>query len=254
MTTYFCYGSKHVGTTITASSANAFYPVSNLQDQQTIREFRTADTVTTANLVIDLGSAMAVTDVILAGNMVDRTIGLTSLTIEANATDSWGAPSFSSGAITDIAKGILIAQFASQSYRYWRLVLTNSGGNYAGFGAMFMGTRLAQPVSFGWELGFQSRDVVIEGLYGQVYGQSRNYQRYLAMPLNVISKAEVETLIDMVAAVGITLPVWCVPDPEEGALPVQQAAAGQYRLTAIPHFTNSTYGLWDTALSLQELI
>jgi len=83
-------------------------------------------TVTTAsNVVIDMASAKA----LKAVGIID--VNYSSCTIEGNATDSWGSPSFTSGSIT-IAKekltGLYRLHFAALTgfnYRFLRLVIAN---------------------------------------------------------------------------------------------------------------------------------
>lgn len=72
---------------------------------------------TSANIVIDLGSAQAVTAFILQDH------NLTAVTLEANSADSWGAPAYSYvfSTITDP-----LVLYLSQTYRYWRVVCTST--------------------------------------------------------------------------------------------------------------------------------
>ena len=251
--TYLGYNSKHIDATVTANSADSFYPVSNLQDNQSIKEYRTASGTDVAYVVIDLGSAQSIDAIFVAGNMVERTLAATSLTLEAHTSDSWGSPSFTT-TFTDIQNGLAYDKFASQSYRYWRLTLDNTGASYAGCGAIFLGTVISQPISFGWSIGTSSNTQVIRGLFGQIYANERNYKKYLNLPFNTLNKSEMEAILTMIKTIQISKPIWVVADETETAVSEFEQASGQYRLSMLPTPVNSNFGLWDLALSLEELI
>jgi len=76
--------------------------------------------VTSENLVIDLGSAMTPTAIIIADHNFTASA---TITIEANSSNSWGAPAYTYtfSAITDP-----LVIYLSQTYRYWRIVLADT--------------------------------------------------------------------------------------------------------------------------------
>lgn len=105
------------------SSEDTNWPAANLLNFEKRVRFWKTTVATDSNIVIDLGSAMA----LKAVGIID--VNYTSCTIEGNATDSWGAPSFTSGTIT-IAKekltGLYRLHFAALTgfnYRFLRLVI-----------------------------------------------------------------------------------------------------------------------------------
>ena len=107
---------------IVASSETINYEVSHIQDDRLSYNWK-SDSATAQTIIFDLGSALEVNTLSLIGhNIIDGTI----ITFEANATDSWGAPSVSQ-ALTWNENAILYFFSAMQEYRYWRLVLTGQG-------------------------------------------------------------------------------------------------------------------------------
>ena len=152
----FLYNNLLDSATLTASSEASGFPASNLKNPFRSKVWRTAGaTAGTANLVINHGSAKAVTVVALIGYNWTSAPG--TLTFEANATDSWGAPSFSQ-ALTFAANptangnpGIIVKTFASQSYQYNRLNVIYSPGTTPtdwDLGRIFVGTYFQPTKSF----------------------------------------------------------------------------------------------------------
>lgn len=107
------------------SSEDANWPAANLLIfDKRVRFWKTTAAID-SNVVIDLGSAMA----LKAVGVID--VNYTTCVIEGNATDSWGSPSFESGDITIVKEkltGLYRLHFNSTdltgfNYRYLRLVI-----------------------------------------------------------------------------------------------------------------------------------
>lgn len=253
MKSFFCYNSLHLGdgVTITPSTQNAFYDKDNLLHPHTIKEFRT--TSDSDNIVIDLGAAKNVDTFIIAGNNVDRTINLTSFVLQGNDTDAWDTPEYTSATINEFYDGLAYITLPNQNLRYWRIVMVGNG-TYCGFGAMFIGKRIEQHVGLNWTLSYNHRDIVTEALYGQVFGEKRNFQREVSLPMSVLTKAELDPFLDMFRYCGNILPLWCVIDPGEGAMLDAKKSAGYWRLMGEPRPSNNSYGLWNLSISLKEYV
>ena len=123
------------GSVKTASTTNAQYPLSNLSNSLRTKTYRS--TSNSDNLVVDLGTADAVDSFMLVDNWKNG-FGLLTLTLEANATDEWSAPAFSTSVTLDTKFGIAHSEFTAQSYRFWRLVMTSSLG-YCELSNFFLG-------------------------------------------------------------------------------------------------------------------
>lgn len=113
--------------TITPSTESPFFPASNLQNQLRSKRFRTTSK-STQNIVFDLGSAKDVNSFILLLPK-EGDINLTesaTIKIQANASDSWGAPSVDQTLTYDSDYRQLSFFWSSnQSYRYWRLTVSD---------------------------------------------------------------------------------------------------------------------------------
>jgi hypothetical protein len=146
----FFYNNLFDSATLTASSEDSDFPASNLQHAFRTKVWRTAGaTAGTANLVIDHGSAKAVTAIILTNYNWASAPG--TFDLEFNATDAWGAPSAtvdltSVFAVTPDTYGnrnVILSTFASKSYRYNRLNIVYSPGATPtdwDLGRIFIGT------------------------------------------------------------------------------------------------------------------
>jgi len=82
-------------TTITAGSAEANMPVTNLRTMQPAEIWQTT-ALSTMWVKVDLGSAKAVK---VAGLFYGNARSATQIQYEANATDSWGAPTYDTTAV-----------------------------------------------------------------------------------------------------------------------------------------------------------
>lgn len=139
---------KTVASTLVADSQATDYPSSNLQSDNYSQTWRTADASGAHNVVNDFGTATQC-DTVFLGN-VNLTSSCT-VTIQANAADSWGAPTFSesitvSGLGQNPAHRNLYHELSSaQTFRYWRIVITDTT-NPAGYyevGEWWLGMRVA---------------------------------------------------------------------------------------------------------------
>ena len=143
-----------VGRTITPSTQANNYPASNLLRpfEPTMPWRTTATTEQTA--VIDLGSAFALGRIILLG------LNYATLTLQANATDSWGAPTYTSGTLTAernlwtqrTQRCIWVAPLVAgvtPSLRYVRLVIAaqtpTDGATYFSSSGIILGAAVALP-------------------------------------------------------------------------------------------------------------
>jgi len=127
---------------LTANSNNINYPVVNLLNSKLSRLFRTSSS-TTATVVYDAGAAISVDCVNIANHNISSSV--TTLKLQGNASDSWGAPSVDE--TLTYSTGIITKQFTGGSYRYWRIHIvdaTNSDG-YIQIGRAWIGQAYDAP-------------------------------------------------------------------------------------------------------------
>jgi hypothetical protein len=181
----FCYNNLYDAATITASSAASGYPVANLKNQIRSKVWKTAGaTAGTANLVINHGSAKAVTVVALTGYDWASAPGTLNFDADAAATfnsGAGGAPQFSQ-ALTWAAnptangnKATILKTFASHSYQYNRLNVVYSPGATPTdwqLGRIFVGTYFQPTRNYLYE----RRDTLVDPSF---VSQTVGGQRYV---------------------------------------------------------------------------
>lgn len=130
------------GVLFAASSEVSTLPASNLAHEFRKKVWRTGSTSAAEYVVIDLGIAQNATACILLDH--DLTVSDSQIAIQANSSDSWGAPPVNQ-ALTWQA-GAIGETFGGGSYRYWRLIFTKSSANESrSIGRLFLGTYYLTP-------------------------------------------------------------------------------------------------------------
>lgn len=122
---------------ITETSEVSTLPSSNVAHEFRELPWRTGTSVALEAVVFDLGSAQAVTSVIVLDHTL--TAGDSLIKIQGHTSDSWATPdvdetlTWSSGAIAKV--------FSSASKRYWRFTFTKSAAGVSrDIGRIFLGT------------------------------------------------------------------------------------------------------------------
>jgi len=197
------------GVTTTPSTENLAYPVTNIVDTYGTQVFKFEGN-TDENIVFDAGS----------GNTIDfNSIGIVNhnftssatITIQGNATDSWGSPSFSE---TVTWVDYLIYQFLSSaaSYRYARIRIqdaTNTDNLQMGY--FTIGTYLQMP-------GFTSDVKITDKTVGNSYitqsgqmGGAKNFSfRQITVSMEDFSNTQRQAIRTLVQTNGDFTPVLAV--------------------------------------------
>lgn len=197
--------SNHVdiaGAVITPSTEDASFPASNLANELKSKVWRTKTTQAAENVVFDLLTAKAVTSVIIFAHTLLNTD--TNIKLEGNATNSWGAPSFTQALTWDATA--IKAVFASQSFRYWRVSFTKaSAGVSRDIGRIFLGTYTdtsVQPDFDGFTRERADLSVRQRTTGGQIYTDVRSNYRVINLDWAAVPQADVTALDTIAVAVG----------------------------------------------------
>jgi hypothetical protein len=241
--------------TLSASTENAQFSLNNIK-----HDFRTKVYRSTSNsdsVVFDLGSIEDVDHVAICDNWKDG-FGVTAVTIEANATDSWSSPSFSTSMTLDSTFGISIKELSSeQSYRFWRLVLTSTLG-YCELSHVFIGkaTQITtNGISYGW--GYLNKDMKKTGTsrYGQEFTDVIGKRKELTgLSIKVANTTEIDKIFEVFDDRGTVNPFYAVMgDGTNTIISNENRLNGIYKFTTEPRFINPTApGLYDITFSLRE--
>lgn len=239
---------------LTASTANSLYPISNIKDPRRTKTFRS--TSNSDNVVIDLGSATAVDHFAIVDNWQNG-FGVTSITIEANGTDAWTSPAFSTTATLDTTFGVSIKQFESaQTYRFWRIVITSTLG-YCEIANMFLGSATAittNGVAYGWNYINKDLSRSSSSRYGQQFIDDIGTQKELTnLQFQVMDKDEIDKIFEVYDRNRVVKPLFLsFPLESDSLINNENRFNGFYYLKSEPTFTNINSGYYNTTLNFTE--
>jgi len=234
--------------TLTASSEDSVLVGANIANALRTKVWQTGTASAAETMVIDHGSAKAVTCIVLLDH--DLTNADSLIKIEFNATDSWGSPS-ASETLTWSASPI-VKYFSSQSYRYNRITFTKSASNETRqIGRVFVGTYFESPVAE--NINFNTIDLSksTTTIGGQNYSDVRNNYDELSIPMALITKADMDTLKPEFASVGTHTPYFFAINNDVEA----NDWVYYVKNKKIPGFSAvSSTNYWSTSLSLREML
>ena len=102
-----------------SSDIDSFYPLTNLTNYLTIKEVRTTTSDLSTIILIDSGSAATTADsFLITGHAVSGALNVSEVTIEANPTNSWGSPAFSTSTTDISSENLGYHSFTEQTYRW----------------------------------------------------------------------------------------------------------------------------------------
>lgn len=192
----------YAGVVLTPTSEVAALPATNVINELRKRVWRTTTSGPTERLVIDLGSAKAVTAIILLDHSL--TAADSAIKIEAHTSDSWGAPSFTQNLTW--AEDIIAQTFASQTYRYWRLSFTKvSVAVSRDIGRIFLGTYAEtehQPDFSGYDESRDDPSRNAKTLGGQTWTDRQEQFDTITTEMSHVSQTLADQLRTIAAAVG----------------------------------------------------
>lgn len=252
MITFMCQNLIY-NSTLTPSTVNAQYPVSNLKNDFRTKVWRS--TSNSDNLVIDLGSTEDIDSICVSPNWQDG-FGVTAITIQGNATDSWGSPAFSEAMTLDTTFGHAISVFSStQSYRFWRLVVTSTLG-YCELANIYIGAKTeltTNGVGYNWS--YSNKDLVRSEstIYGQEYFDDYGTRKELSgLSFEVMNPTEIDKIFEISDNCRTIKPFWVKFGTGTQLLNDDDRVWGMYKLTGEPSFTNFTSGFYNVSLGVRE--
>lgn len=229
--------------TITPSTESPFFPASNLTNQLRSKRFRTTSK-STQNIVFDLGSAQVVNSFIMLLPK-EGDINLTesaTIKIQANATNSWGAPSVDVTLTYDSDFRQLSYYWTSdQTYRYWRLTVNDGSAvaNYVEIGKIILGDSVDIP---GLQNGFAMDKIdgtkKISNEYGTGYFDEYPTLKEMKFPFKNLTVSEFEIMSTLFEIYGSHSAMF---------LTIDQAS------TTFNKDTYSIYGTLDNKLGLDHV-
>lgn len=236
--------------TLTASTEDAAYPKENLR-----HPFRALTTRTTAIAAqwwkVDLGSAKGFTFAALLNH--NLTAGDT-VSVQANATDSWGAPSFSQ-ALTVVEGGIICAYFARQTYRWVRFAVAKASGTYIEAGRAIVADHYAPAANYatGMQAAVEDLSTGLLTISGQYHGDILPIRRVFTLPFSRIGTTQKQEIEAIHAIVHTVTPFMVTLDDanvQPSSYYVRFKQGPQF--TADPQFPKGDR--WNGSITLEEML
>lgn len=236
-------------------SQNAQFPLTNIDKTFTTKVFRSNES--TCTIQIDLGSSQSIDTIMLVGSNVEG-LGITSATVEFSPTTVFPGTSIET---IDLSQGhnVGFKYFTSGSYRYAKLVLT--GTTYCELSNLYIGARTEfdqQNLDVG-SFSYQSKEnfKATANKYGQQFIDKYNKTQTISGEMKYLNHVERESLDDLYAELGNTIPVWFILD-SDGCLSSDTSSkylfSGYYYLTGAMQFKSAAPGLFNTSIKLIEVV
>ena len=240
--------------TITASTENAQYPASNLTNDFRTKVWRS--TSNSDNIVFDLGSAQEIDHVAMVDNWKNGW-GVSTVTIEANATDVWTSPAFTTTLTLDATFGVGIKALSSaQTYRFWRLVFTSTL-SYCEAAYIFIGKAsdfVTNSIDYGFSYVRNDLKKQSATRYGQEYTDEFGTRKELnGLSVKVMNTTELDVLFDVYDSRKTTKPfIVKIGDGTNTIISNENRLNGLYKFKSAPSVKMKTGVFWETSFSVKE--
>lgn len=195
-------------TAITPSSENANHPFSTAFYDERMSRFGRFLGKSSENIVFYNSGGFDFDDVLLAANNMTSSA---TVTFQAHASDSWGAPSVSQ-VLTRQTNGYYYYNWSStQSYDYCRLVVSDTTVTdaYIKISKLFIGDSITLPgIDPAADMPNISKSVVNQNDSGQVYTDRRGKLKAATVVFPTITEAQRQELITFDEVVDIVQPFY----------------------------------------------
>lgn len=236
--------------TISATSENASFPLSNLNDSRRTKVFRSNSN--TDSITFDFGSNRPIDSFVIVDHITNG-FKLSSITLQLNGTNVWTSPAFSQVVTLDNKFGIGKINFTEGNYRFARLVLTSTHG-FCEVGKIFIGKATTYQnidLSYPLELDNNNLSTISKNKYGQRFIDEVATQRKIKSSLDYMIQSEVDDVMEWTSFVSSSKPFFFSID-EIQALSEPNRLNGMYFLNASPVFQLQKGNLWSCSISLEE--
>ena len=237
--------------TIVASSNNALFPVSNLKDYRRSKVYRS--TSNSDSIVLDFQETSLIDGIFIVPSKRDG-FGVSTVTVQFNTVDSWGAPPYSVSVPFSTTLNLGHVTFAKVAYRFARIVMTSTLG-YCEISKMFIGAELGMTASinFGWTIKDEELSLKSKNRYGQIFTDVIARQKSLGFAFKNINKDDLNLLNLMLDRVGETKPFY-IAIGDNTMVEDYRRFSAPVILEDIPTITNSNFNRYNLSMSVKELM
>lgn len=240
-------------TVLTPSEELAAYPISNLKDNRRTKKYRSSSNSIT--LTVDCINPQPVDSILLADDPLQGFNFNTPVLIEANATDNWTSPAFSTSLTTKSDEhGIAYLELANpENYRYWRFTFNST--LFVELSTLFLGKRIEFPntgIEFGWSY-VEEDNVKKQGnRYKQLFIDEINSQKLISASMRYLNKDEIEKIFEIYDYNRSIIPFFMRIDCD--ILNDKDRFSGYFRFDRRPTIRNSAPSLYDFPFRLREAL
>lgn len=251
MTCFRLFGQNLVGqATITASSENALFPLTNLLDNRRTKVFRSISN--SSNIVLDFNEASEIDGVFIIAS--SSGFGITSVTVEFNGTSDFTSPAFSIAVPLSTDYGLGFIEFAKINYRFCRIVMTSTLG-YCELAKVYIGSKLAlsKGASFGWTSKDEDLSTRTRNRKGQIFTDTIGRQRSLSFGMKLLTKDDLELIEYLLDYAGETKPIFLtIGDDTMSADYLRNS--GAFFVDDVPSVTNSYFNKYNLSFAVKEMV
>jgi hypothetical protein len=178
------------------------------------------------------------------------------LTLQANETNEWGSPAYSTSVTLNTNFGVAVKEFTVKKYRFWRLVLTSTLG-YCEVSNIFLGLKdeiTTNDVGYNWSYTQRDLSSISFNRYGQQFSDVITTQKEIDnLAYQVMNKDEIDVILELYDTNRLTRPFFIYFDLESGSVfNDDDRFNGMYYFKDAPAFTNITSGYYNVSMSLRE--
>jgi len=235
--------------TITTSSENLQFPISNIKDPRRTKVFRS--TSNTAHIILDFNETSEVDSFVITDNKFTG-FGVSTITLEFNGTNEWSDPAATEVVTFDPIFGLGIAEFETKSYRFCRILLTSTLG-YCEISKFFIGKKmsLGRSINFGWTIKGNDLSAKQSNRYGQVFVDVIARQKVIGAALSLLDKDQLDKINAWLDLVSETKPFF-IRIGCGNMVNNNKRFSGMVYLSDVPTISNPNFGRYNLSMNLIE--
>ena len=235
--------------TITSSTTNALFPVSNLKDYRRSKVYRS--TGSTAEIVFDFQETSSIDGIFIVSDK-RAGFGVSTVVVEFNATDEWTSPAKTIAVPFSERFELGHVTFPEINYRFARVLLTSSLA-YCELSKIYIGSeiKLKQGISFGWSILDEELSNRQYNRYGQLFTDVILRQKMISCSFKMIPKEDMDNLFILMDRVGNSKPVY-IAIGENNITEDYRRFSGMVFLEDIPTVVNSIFARYDLSIAFKE--
>jgi len=246
------YGiNKVYSASLTGTNVNAQFPLANLQDDRSTKVYRS--TTNSDSIVLDFGSTIDIDAVCFTPNLLSG-FGVNAITVELNASNSWGSPSVTQAITIDAAFKWASYEWATtQKYRYAKITL-GSALAYCELSNIYFGVvKTPGNLDFSYPLSFRENQLgnFSENRYGQKFIDTIVRQKELKGKMENLYPSELESMLDWIDTISTTKPIFLKFDSST-IFSDANRINGRYYLKSIPTMSFEAGGFWSLSFDFEE--